>query len=167
MDLLTSLTSRSAVWLLALVPAVVAGCATTGPYQFNDTTLSVVPVRSTYHNISYVRSYVEDGEFVLYGKVEHNHGDCPNGEHVDLAVNDATDQVLITESLALKRTTSAKQHGWYGASFRTRLTPVPSAGARVTLVVHDSNCLPADGAFDCGENAAASVSSVAAPPRGG
>jgi len=141
----------------AVVAVALGGCATTLPYVYNDSKLDVSVAESEFHRVTYVRAYEEDGELVVYGKVEHSHGYCARDEHVDVAIKDARGQDVLAGSLPLKRTTSPKQHGWYGASFRTKLKATPASGSRILLVVHDSGCTTVDGSFDCGENVAATA----------
>lgn len=147
----------------AAVTVALGGCATTLPYVSNDSKLVVSVAESDFHRITYVRADEDEGELVVYGKVDHRHGYCVRDEHVDVAIKDRQGQDLLAESLPLKRSTSPKQHGWYGASFRTKLKAVPAGSSRLMLAVHDSGCTAVDGTFDCGENVA--TTTAPAPER--
>jgi len=114
-----------------------SGCATTTPYVYNESTLNVKLEESPFHRVTYLRAYVDDGELVVYGKVEHREGHCAQKEHVDLSIRNDRGEDVRTEELPLKQSTSPKQHGWYGAAFRTRIEHAPVCGSSVVVVVHD------------------------------
>lgn len=142
----------------ATLAVALGGCATVRPYMYSDLETPIAVTGSEYHRISYVRAYEDDGELVVYGKVEHSHGYCPTEGHVDLAMTDRYGKTVQAESLPL-RVGSPKQHGWYGASFRTKFKGAPAVDSRLSLAIHDAGCR-AGATFDCGENVAA----TAAPP---
>ena len=126
--------------LAAIAAALaVSGCVATGLHVYNDTKIGISATNGDRHSVTYVRAYAQDGELVLYGRMEHAHADCPTESHVDLTVLDAQGQVAHAESIPVSRT-GAKAHGWAGASFRTRISPVPTSDSVVLLAVHDSGC---------------------------
>lgn len=138
--------------LLLLSASLLASCASTKPYIANESPSTLDLKSSPYHEFSYVRLYPEDGELVLYGKVDHRHGWCGVEPHVDLAVVGPDNSVVRQASLSIANR-GGKRHGWYGASFRVRLPVVPAKGENIRLAFHETGCSSGEN-FDCGGNAA-------------
>ena len=144
-------------WTKYFVPGLVAvvlagaGCVTTTPYIANEIGAEIAATPSPFHEFAYVRAYEDAGELVVYGKLRHNHVACEREGHVDLAIEDASQNTIYTASLPIRRQ-SNKRHGWYGAGFRTRV-PLKSVAGVVRLAFHDQGCHGAS--YDCGENVAA------------
>jgi len=139
--------------LLLLSASLSASCASTRPYISNESPSTLDLKSSQYHEFSYVRLYPEEGELVLYGKVDHRHGWCGAEPHVDLAVVGSDNTVVRQASLSIANR-GGKRHGWYGASFRVRLPVVPAKGENIRLAFHETGCSTGEN-FDCGGNAAA------------
>lgn len=136
---------------LIAVAMASAGCATTTPYISNELDARIAATPSPFHEFTYVAAYEDDGEIVVYGKLRHNHVTCDREGHIDLALEDSGQNTVYTASLPMRRQ-SNKQHGWYGAGFRTKI-PFSSKVGAVRLAFHDPECHGAS--FDCGENVAA------------
>lgn len=149
---MTDSTRRLATLFGFLLLSLVTGCAATQTYLHNDSRLAIGTADSPYHVLTYLRVYEENGDLVLYGKVSHRHGYCPREAHVELAIWDSSGKTVQSESLPL-RLTRLKQHGWNGASFRTKLKRLPEGSLQARVVVHDDGCSEQP-SFDCGDNRA-------------
>jgi len=139
--------------VLLAFAALATSCASTKPYIANESQATLDLKPTSYHEFSYVRLYPEDGELVLYGKVDHRHGWCGAEPHVDVAVIGPDNTITRQASLSIANR-GGKQHGWYGASFRVRLPAVPAKGENIRLAFHETGCSTGEN-FDCGGNAAA------------
>jgi hypothetical protein len=125
--------SRLAVGVMALAGIVAStGCVETGVYVYNDTTLPVHVTDGACRWFSYVRLYEENGEAVLFGRVERRERECTEDSRVEVTISDPHGQPGPGECLRV-RATGLNQHGWAGASFRTRLKHMPEPGSRISL----------------------------------
>jgi len=118
------------------------GCAATGTYIHNETPLQISIDAGPRHELGYLRTYLDGGELVVYGRLEHLHPPCYGAEGVELTVTDGNGVRRLLQGVPVRRVVSLKLHGWYGASFRARLVPPPSQGAQISLAVRDEACVP-------------------------
>jgi hypothetical protein len=100
-----------------------------------DMEVDLVP--SDAHAFTYVRAYRDDGDLVLYGKLEHNHGtDCPEG-HVDVSfLNDKGKTVGSAYIPIVNRGNHRK--GWRGAHFRVRMEPPNQQTETLRILLHEA-----------------------------
>ncbi|RJO66819.1 MAG: hypothetical protein C4523_11295 [Myxococcales bacterium] len=138
---------------LLVSAALFASCASTKPYIANESQAALDLQSTPYHEFRYVRLYPEEGQLILYGKVDHRHGLCGAEPHVDLAIIGPDNAVSRQASLAIANR-GGKRYGWRGASFRVRLPEVPAKGENIRLTFHETGCSAGEN-FDCGGNAAA------------
>jgi hypothetical protein len=132
--------SRLAVGVMALAGIVAStGCVETGVYVYNDTTLPVAVTDGSCRWFSYVRLYEKSGEAVLYGKVERRERECTEDGRVEVTVLDPHGRPGSSECLPV-RTAGLNEHGWDGASFRTRLKRMPEPGSRISLSFRNGGC---------------------------
>ena len=111
----------------------------------HDIRIEAVPSES--HKFSYVRAYNDNGDFVLYGKLDHLHEHYEKGGHVDLSIIAADGGVIESASLPVVNRGNRRK-GWNGAHFRVRLDRnVPNA-SNIRLLIHDADCLKGP-TFDC------------------
>lgn len=134
--------------VLAFLPA----CATTHQYLSSDLSQPVEMKDSSFHRFEYVRSYMEDGRLVVYGKVDHRHVACNPEGHVDLAIKKQDGSVVYATSLPMVNR-GQRRTGWRGAHFRAKLDVVPPEDSRLSLVFHNDTCNMGQ-PYDCGENRA-------------
>ena len=135
------------IWLsLVILSLVSIGCGTTQPYVSNELSSELILDQSDYHKFTYIRSYEDKGELVVYGKVRHLHDFCEKEGHVELVSVDDGGQVVYTASLPLLQQ-SKKRRGWYGAGFRTRVA-LPTQGKSLRLAFHDEGCYSGF-SYDC------------------
>jgi hypothetical protein len=148
MDLLTTGKSRVSLALLSVIALGSAGCATSGPYITNHSHYEVLGTAGENHRIEYLTIFEDedDGKVVLYGKVEHHHETWDKEPHVDVTVDDPSGKQILSRTLKLKRADGHKQRGWYGASFRTDISPLPPEGSKIVVAVHDGECTLTNGA---------------------
>lgn len=147
----------------AAVALVLAGCATL-PYVSNDSKLKLNFAESEFHGVTYVRAYERDGTEVVVGKLQHRHRLCLLQEYVNVAFTDADGQVILVDSVPMTGPSGDKQQGWYGASFRTSIAPVPVRGSRITLSVQAGRCVAANSSFGR-EGRAPTGTAVSPKPR--
>lgn len=145
-------------WVVAAVVAgALGGCATTRPIISNPLNFGLQVTDTDYHVFTRLSVKVVDQELVVHGEVEHRHGTCATEAHVDLAISDGDGQAIRAESAPLRASRPIRLGGrqtWSEPSFDARLRPVPTAGSRIAIAFHDSECSHGT-TFDCGENAAA------------
>ncbi len=130
------------VLAVGLLLTSLSGCKTTVPYVNNDANVRLQIAKSEFHTVTYVRAYEEDGELVLFGNVDHHHGDCAREPHVEIEITDAGSDARRVVKVPLRRG-STYRYGWHRASFRTKVRPVPEPGSRIEVTVRDERCASA------------------------
>jgi hypothetical protein len=130
--------SCCAVMLWAV--GMLTGCSHSLPYVSTGPDVDFEFADSARHQLTYIRAYEEGGELVVYGKVEHRHGDCAQEGHVELSVADGGGSPLWSGSAPLRRS-SPKLHGWSGASFRSRIEGLVPGRSRLVVTFHEQGCL--------------------------
>jgi len=98
-------------------------------------------VASRAHSFELVRVYQDAGEWVIYGRVHHWHDACYPAAHVDLALLDLHQQIVVRHSLPLVHR-GTHRRGWYGAAFRTRIPGHLQPSDTIRVAFHDDACLP-------------------------
>lgn len=145
--------NHKAVVLAGLILLSLASCKTTVPYVNNTSNLRLRIAESEFHTITYVRAYEDDGELVLFGKVDHHHGDCAREPQIEVVITSARSGEPQIVNLPIRRGPSY-QFGWHRASFRTRML-LPEQDSHVAVRVRDEMCATAG--IDCEPRPSASV----------
>ena len=149
--------------LLALLglSGALSSCVTTQPYIHHNVENSVRLLGTAAHAFRYVNVTEDDGELVVYGKIEHNHLACKSEGHVDVAVLNGNASPAFSTSIPVVRRNS-RPHGWYGAAFRARLPVRLTEGQTVRLAFHDDGCVTTQ-AYNCRDNQALSSATGEGP----
>ncbi len=143
-----------ALLLMTAVGTLALGCTSTRPYVTSDVKAPISLAPSSAHTFDSVDVSQDDGQLIVYGRVEHMHDHCPNDGHVDLAVVAKDGKVLHTASMVLAQRGRRGHGAWFSAHFRHRVAMALPDGASVRLAVHDDGCVGRDVVWDCGANRA-------------
>lgn len=102
--------------------------------------IDVLPSRV--HAVSIEKIYEDDDELVIYGDVSDGEGTCNTKGHIDLAILDGENNVLVQKVLK-HRTVGLKakrRGGWIGADFRTRFPFQLPENSTVRVKYHGPEC---------------------------
>jgi hypothetical protein len=120
-----------------------AGCATTGPYIDSRLEAPIEVRQSPMNEITSLRAYENEGEIVIYGKVEPHYRFCRAAPLVEVSVEREGD--ADPERLCLPIVDRGSyRRGWYSASFRARL-PDAAQTRRLEISFHDDECYSTQG----------------------
>ncbi len=127
-----------AVGIISLVLAT--GCAYYVPVVGNDTSARFVLRGSAKHVFLDRVAFVDEdsGQLVVYGKVSHNHDQCPSEGRVRLEVVDAAGKTWAQQTMPIVN--RGAKRGWEGASFRTRIDGAPPKNSELRLSFQDVEC---------------------------
>lgn len=141
--------TRIVLTLTAVAFIFLNGCSLMARDQYvsTDQDIRIELVPSEPHKFSYVRAYNDNGDFVLYGKLDHLHERYEKGGHVDLTIIGADGQVIESASLPVVNRGNRRK-GWNGAHFRVRLDQNVPETSSIRLLIHDDECLKGP-TFDC------------------
>jgi len=120
-----------------------AGCATTTPYIDSRLDAPIEVRQSPMNELTSLRAYENDGEIVIYGKVEPHYRFCRAAPLVEVAVD--REGEVEPERLCIPIVDRGSyRRGWYSASFRARL-PNASQARRLEVSFHDDECYSTQG----------------------
>ncbi len=116
----------------ALGASFIAACAAAAPYVRNESPLQLEMGSAVTEHLQYVRVERAGNQWLVYGRFEPGEAArCGTDGRVEVRVLDGVGGTRRDEHLPVFER-SQKLHGWYGASFRTRVAQDP--GAKVLAI---------------------------------
>ncbi len=134
--------------MLLISPA----CSTAGVNLLARDRINLDIVASATHEIKTPTILQQGEELVIYGKIKRKHGFCMGPLRVDVAILDASGNLMEAFSLP-HADRGSHRPGWRGAAFRTRFPIKLPEGATVRLAIQAPACYPGD-RFTAAENKA-------------
>jgi len=140
--------------VITMMLLVVTGCAANKNLSFvNNFTIQENSTKDI--KITKTRAYIDDGTFVVSGKLKRQYirKSCPG--HIDIAVIDPDGSVFdhVSTKLTLPFNSRSKRKN---STFEAQFTQMPPKGSTIRINFHNKSSLN-NKQFDCGVNAALST----------